>query len=233
MAVAHGRRAAHRKAASIHAIVISPENRNRALAIAGSGAALTMIAGTAGAAVVSTDAVDVVAGAQEATRATIENNPVTATDVEWQSDAALTDGADSPVADTTVPAVELSDDDPAKGKIPEIASDSIVATALQHRGVPYVFGASDPNRAFDCSGFVSYIYGLHGIKLPHQSRAIYAYGTPISPAEARPGDVLFWNNPHVGIYIGNGMMIDATYNTTTQVRPIWGHPQYVRIPGNY
>jgi cell wall-associated NlpC family hydrolase len=85
-----------------------------------------------------------------------------------------------------------------------------IKTALSKVGSPYVWGASGPN-GFDCSGLTSFAYAAAGISLPHSSSAQAGYGTPVSRSELQPGDLVFFYSPisHVGLYIGNGMMVHA------------------------
>ena len=87
----------------------------------------------------------------------------------------------------------------------------VVSLAKSYLGVPYVWGGSSP-RGFDCSGLVMYCYAKVGVKLPHSSRLQYNYGRPVSKTDLRAGDLVFFYSPihHVGIYIGNGKMVDAT-----------------------
>ena len=61
-----------------------------------------------------------------------------------------------------------------------------------------------------------------GIRLPHSSRMQYNYGTHVSRSQLKPGDLVFFYNPihHVGIYIGNGNMINATGNHV-QIGTVW------------
>lgn len=89
----------------------------------------------------------------------------------------------------------------------------VVSYAMQYLGVPYVWGGESP-RGFDCSGLVKYVYAKVGISLPHSSRMQYNYGRYVSKSQVRAGDLVFFYNPihHVGIYIGNGKMVDATGN---------------------
>lgn len=90
----------------------------------------------------------------------------------------------------------------------------ILEAAARYRGVPYMYGAESP-AAFDCSGFVRYVYRqAAGISLPRSSRGIFASGIPVDPKKARPGDVLVYDTvggapSHVAIYLGEGSVIHA------------------------
>lgn len=107
------------------------------------------------------------------------------------------------------------------------SGSSIVAIALSMQGIPYVYGGSSMAGA-DCSGFVLMVYAQAGISLPRTSQAQQAGGTIVSAASARPGDIVSWGY-HVGIYIGDGMMVDSSKpGTFTSVRSVWGSPVYVR-----
>ena len=66
-----------------------------------------------------------------------------------------------------------------------------------------------------------------GIILPHSSAMQYHYGTHVSQSQLKPGDLVFFYNPihHVGIYIGNGNMINAT-GTHVQIGPIFKNSYY-------
>jgi cell wall-associated NlpC family hydrolase len=102
----------------------------------------------------------------------------------------------------------------------------VISTAMKYLGVPYVWAASSP-RGFDCSGLVKYCYAKVGISLPHSSAMQYHYGTHVSRNQLKPGDLVFFYNPihHVGIYIGNGNMINAT-GTHVQIGTIWKSSYY-------
>jgi cell wall-associated NlpC family hydrolase len=83
--------------------------------------------------------------------------------------------------------------------------------ALAYLGVPYVWGGSTPT-GFDCSGLVSYVYAQLGISLPHFAAAQYTFGVPVPPDQLQPGDLVFFDKlDHVGIYLGDGLFIDAPH----------------------
>lgn len=89
----------------------------------------------------------------------------------------------------------------------------VVLYATDKEGDPYVWGATGPT-SFDCSGLVYAAYKAAGFDLPRSTAATYGrMGTEVPMGNAVPGDVVYINEPgatdHVGIYIGNGKMIDA------------------------
>ena len=86
-----------------------------------------------------------------------------------------------------------------------------IAAARSQVGVPYIAYKAIEGVGFDCSGLTMWAWAQAGVSLPHQSRR-QANSTPRIPIEyIEPGDLVYFHNPisHVGIYIGNGMMIDA------------------------
>jgi cell wall-associated NlpC family hydrolase len=83
-----------------------------------------------------------------------------------------------------------------------------LGNALSFVGYPYVWGGNTP-AGFDCSGFTQYIAAQQGISLPRTVMAQYGATHRISQAELRPGDLVFFNAHHVGMYIGNGQIIHA------------------------
>jgi len=82
--------------------------------------------------------------------------------------------------------------------------------AIGQMGDRYVFGAAGMT-TWDCSGLTMRAYRTAGVSLPHSSRAQFGYGKRVSRNELMPGDLVFFYSPisHVGIYIGNGLMIHA------------------------
>jgi NlpC/P60 family len=88
----------------------------------------------------------------------------------------------------------------------------VVATALAQVGKPYVLGGNGP-AAFDCSGLSRFAYAAAGIMLPRTSQQQFAAVPHVPLASALPGDLLFFypGITHVGIYLGNGLMVDAPH----------------------
>jgi cell wall-associated NlpC family hydrolase len=95
--------------------------------------------------------------------------------------------------------------------------------ALTRLGAPYVWGAAGP-WAFDCSGLIVWAYGKIGISLMHFTGDLWNEGEHISRSQLRPGDLVFFfaDLGHVGMYIGNGMMIDApTFGQPVQIQAVF------------
>ncbi|MBA3338554.1 MAG: C40 family peptidase [Geodermatophilaceae bacterium] len=100
---------------------------------------------------------------------------------------------------------------------PSEAARIAVETAYAQLGDPYVWAAAGPD-AFDCSGLTMFSYAAAGVSLPHSSSMQSTMGVPVSRDELQPGDLIFTYDPvsHVGIYVGDGMMIHA-YRSGTPV----------------
>ena len=100
--------------------------------------------------------------------------------------------------------------------------------ALTRIGSPYSWGAEGPG-AFDCSGLVKWAFQQAGISLPHSSYAQAAGGQAVSTDQMQPGDVVSYYSDasHVGIYIGDGMMVHAsTFGKPVVVAPVNNAPIY-------
>ncbi|MGH3152210.1 MAG: NlpC/P60 family protein [Streptosporangiaceae bacterium] len=116
------------------------------------------------------------------------------------------------------------------GQYPDITiptANTVGAQALQaaltKRGDPYVWGAAGPS-AFDCSGLVVWAYAQEGITLPHFTGDQWNSGVHVSRSDLEPGDLVFFypDISHVGIYLGDGLMVDAPdFGETVQVQPVF------------
>ena len=111
------------------------------------------------------------------------------------------------------------------------AARKAVAVALAQLGSPYVWGASGPG-SFDCSGLTSFAYAAAGITIPRVSRAQFAaYASrPVDLLHLVPGDLVFFADTptapstihHVGMYIGNGLMVEAPHTgAVVRTSSIW------------
>ena len=102
---------------------------------------------------------------------------------------------------------------------PEVLADeqfaAIIAEAEKYLGYPYVWGGASPSTSFDCSGFVSWVINHTGWNVGRLTAdELLGVCTPVSSADAKPGDLIFFQGTyntsgasHVGIYVGDGMMI--------------------------
>jgi cell wall-associated NlpC family hydrolase len=112
---------------------------------------------------------------------------------------------------------------PTGSGLTEEQQQAMIDLARSLIGTRYVYAAMSPTDGFDCSGFTSYIYKtLFDIKLPRSARDQAKFGTPVSSADIRVGDILcfdwFYNDgicDHVGLYIGNGKYIHASSSDRT------------------
>jgi peptidoglycan DL-endopeptidase CwlO len=98
-----------------------------------------------------------------------------------------------------------------------------VAAAMSRRGDPYVWGAAGPG-AFDCSGLVVWAFAQEGIALPHYTGDLWNSGVHVARNDLEPGDLVFFfpDISHVGIYIGDGLMVDAPdFGLTVRVDPVY------------
>ena len=96
-------------------------------------------------------------------------------------------------------------------------AQKIMNEALKYQGWKYVYGGSNPNTSFDCSGLVQWCYGKAGITLPRTAQAQYDATQHIPLSQAQAGDLVFFHSTynagtyvtHVGIYVGNNQMYHA------------------------
>ena len=87
-----------------------------------------------------------------------------------------------------------------------------VQWAYKELGKPYVWGAAGPN-SFDCSGLTQYVWAKAGVYLDHYTGSQWNEGQHVSRDQLQPGDLVFFGGDlhHVGLYIGNGQMIEAPH----------------------
>jgi cell wall-associated NlpC family hydrolase len=102
-------------------------------------------------------------------------------------------------------AVRAPSNVPASGR-----AGAAIQYAMAQVGDAYVWGAAGPD-AFDCSGFTMMAWAQAGVALPHSSSAQYSSGARVGESDLQPGDLVFYYSPisHVGMYIGNGLIVHA------------------------
>ncbi|GAA1475932.1 C40 family peptidase [Nocardioides aestuarii] len=99
-------------------------------------------------------------------------------------------------------------------RLPDVAASGNAAAAVNYAmaqvGDAYVYGAAGPD-AFDCSGLTMMAWAQAGVSLPHSSSGQYGSGPHVAASALQPGDLVFYYQPisHVGMYIGNGMIVHA------------------------
>ncbi len=93
-----------------------------------------------------------------------------------------------------------------------VSGSALVAEASKYIGTRYVYGGTSPS-GFDCSGLVQYSLRKLGVSISRSSSSQYGYGTAVSKANLRPGDLVFFSRgkgiSHVAIYAGNGQVLHA------------------------
>jgi cell wall-associated NlpC family hydrolase len=106
-----------------------------------------------------------------------------------------------------------------------LATTSVALTwAFAELGQPYVWGATGPD-SFDCSGLTQFVWKAAGVAIPRVAADQDAWAIPVPLSQLLPGDLVFFGTTdihHVGIYIGDGLMINAPHTgTVVQVSSIW------------
>jgi peptidoglycan DL-endopeptidase CwlO len=105
---------------------------------------------------------------------------------------------------------------PRDAQIPNQVVATAIAFARAQLGKPYLWGGTGPD-AFDCSGLVMMAYRAAGVDIPRTSQQQWSWGPRVAPGREEPGDLVFFagsdgttTSPgHVGMVIGNGLMIEA------------------------
>lgn len=109
----------------------------------------------------------------------------------------------------------------------------IATLAQQYLGTPYQWGGASPKSGFDCSGFVQWLYGQQGIKIPRTTYQQVKAGAAVAKSQLKPGDILFFEPTkqgpgHEGLYLGNGKFIEAPHTgATIRISLLAGRKDYV------
>ena len=125
-------------------------------------------------------------------------------------------GVPSPVRPATE-TLSLGPFVPAGSLDPAVARVQAVDLARTQIGVPYVWGGASPRTGFDCSGLVQWVYLQMGTRLPRTAEEQFDVTQRLDRDRLQPGDLAFFAGTvpsperitHVGIYIGDGLMVNA------------------------
>jgi cell wall-associated NlpC family hydrolase len=120
------------------------------------------------------------------------------------------------------------------GTVSASTAAAAVNVAEAQIGKPYVWGAAGPN-SFDCSGLVMYAYAHVGVSIDHFTGDQWNEGAHLSRDQLQPGDLVFFaydtSNPatihHVGMYIGNGEMVEAPHTGANVQISSYARPDYI------
>ncbi len=188
------------------------------------------------------------AAQQQARTVTTDNTDVaTATDTTETADATKTTDTKA-AADTTINTATVSTEGGNAGntnfgakttdadqQTPTVEGSAtakgIIAEASKYMGTAYVWGGNKPSTGFDCSGLTSWSFKENGVTIPRTAAQQYAASTKISASEAKAGDLVFFSYgkgvAHVGIYLGDGRMLNSQ-NRGVTIDKLAGHwSQYI------
>ena len=226
------------RAASAQAGAIT--GRGAVIAAAGGGVLLSLVAPPAQAAPVPSVNTALAGKAVQGTLNTADLNALTAQarqSMAATNVVAVNPSAELKVEKAAVSVISAAENDEyqakraAEAEAEAIAQrgSAVVSIAMRYIGIPYVWGGTTP-AGFDCSGFTSYVYAQVGIDLPRTSSAQRYAGTPVSWADAQPGDMI-WTPGHIAIYAGDGMQIEAPVpGKSVRYTSIWqSNPTFIRV----
>lgn len=165
-----------------------------------------------------------------ASKADSENTASTATQANIESAVSQTglENPDSAASEAGSSGTSSSVTDPAKlsGTENSILDDTLAGEIVEYAksflGVKYIYGGTSPETGFDCSGFTKYTFEKFGINLNRVAADQAEQGIEVTKDELMPGDLIFSdtdggnnNITHVGIYVGEGLFINAASGSTT------------------
>jgi cell wall-associated NlpC family hydrolase len=119
------------------------------------------------------------------------------------------------------------------------ARQEVVRKTMDYLAIPYLWGGQHPQTGLDCSGFVQLVFEDVGLDLPRVSRDQFRATEYLTPQNVLPGDLIFFamKNPgskkvdHVGIYVGKGFFVHASFTNGIHIDPITSPYYYERLVG--
>ena len=161
--------------------------------------------------------------------------------LEAQRAAAAAAAAAEDAADDNNGQTGGSDDDGWGGYVPDpnaTKAQIAIDAAYSVLGTQYVWGSSDPNVGFDCSGLTAWAWGQAGESISHSASGQYSSLPHIPLSSVQPGDIIYYGNfgPHVALYVGGGSIIHArnpSPSGAVQVSSMYGYDEpwaAMRVP---
>ena len=117
------------------------------------------------------------------------------------------------------------------------ARESVVRETMTYLNTPYLWGGMHPDTGMDCSAFAKLVYSRAGLNLPRVAREQFSQTLYLSPASALPGDLIFFSmkDPgtdtvdHVGIYVGKGFFVHASFTNGVHIDSVYNPYYYARM----
>ena len=104
--------------------------------------------------------------------------------------------------------------------VPQVSGElaqKVMNEALKYQGWKYVYGGSNPNTSFDCSGLTQWCYGKAGISLPRTAQAQYDATQHLPLSQAKAGDLVFFHSTYnAGSYVHTSVFLFRRHRCTTQ-----------------
>lgn len=118
----------------------------------------------------------------------------------------------------------------AEKDLKSVNASALISYAESFVGLPYIWGGTTPSPGFDCSGFTQFVFTHFGVPIGRDTWSQFAEGVPVSRGNLQPGDVVFFSTyapgaSHVGIYVGNDMMVDSE-DAGLIVTPLFSDPYW-------
>lgn len=118
----------------------------------------------------------------------------------------------------------------AEASLKSVNASALISYAESFVGLPYIWGGTTPSPGFDCSGFTQFVFAHFGVYIARDTWSQFAEGVPVHRNNLQPGDVVFFSTyapgaSHVGIYVGNDMMVDSE-DAGLIVTPLFSDPYW-------
>ncbi len=135
------------------------------------------------------------------------------------SDVLVNDTAanENVIADTSIDNYDTLKREPAASEVKDqtVYPDSVVAFARTLIGIPYLYASTDPQKGFDCSGFITYVFNYFNMTVPRSSVDFTNYGKEITVDESKPGDLVLFTGTDSTIHIvGHMGIVESIKNDT-------------------